>query len=226
MPISPIYDSDISTEMALRRAGATEESFVQFTTIRSLPGSASAAFSFGTHALRPASAATGDEYFETDRSWLYYWAGTAWKFLSGINSGTDAVRAAITVTANDNGAEFYTTDTQKLWRVIAGAWSQTDISSIAPAVSVVTRTTNFTLTDANDVVLVDCTAGAVTATLHAVATAKLKPYYFKKIDASANAMVLDPNAAEQIDGAATLSATVRYTAYTLVPNSATEWSIV
>lgn len=117
-----IESPDIDTTMAVRQSGAAVESFVSFTSPRTLPGSTSAAFSFGTHALRPASGAQGDGYFETDRNWLYYYEGTKWLYEVGVNVGTDAVRAAIVVTANDNGALFYTTDTGALWRVEGGAW--------------------------------------------------------------------------------------------------------
>jgi hypothetical protein len=92
-------------------------------------------------------------------------------------------------------------------------------SVVTPALSVVTKTAAYTLTDADDVILVDATSGAVTITLHAVATAKRKPYYFKKIDAGGNAMVLEPDGAETVDGAANISVTVQYTAYTLFPTS-------
>ena len=95
------------------------------------------------------------------------------------------------------------------------------------ALSVLTKTAAFTITDANDVILVDATSGAVTITLHAAATAKQKPYNFKKIDSSANAMTIDGNASETIDGATTKSTTIQYTNFTLVPNNTTgAWSIV
>lgn len=95
------------------------------------------------------------------------------------------------------------------------------------AFNVATKTANYTVTDANDVILVDCTSGPVTITLHAVATAKQKAYNFKKIDASTNAMTIDGNAAETIDGAANVSTTTQYTNYTLVPsNTAGAWYIV
>lgn len=117
-----IESPDIETTSALRQVGATAESFTAFTSPRALGGSTNAAFSFGTHALRPASGAQGDSYFETDRNYLYYYDGTKWLYEAGVNVGTDATRAAITVTANDNGALFYTTDTGALWRVEGGAW--------------------------------------------------------------------------------------------------------
>jgi hypothetical protein len=117
-----IESPDIDTTMAVRQSGAAVESFSSFQTIRSLPGSANAAFAFGSHALRPASGAQGDSYFETDRNYLYYYDGTKWLYEAGVNVGTDATRAAITVSVNDNGALFYTTDTGALWRVEGGAW--------------------------------------------------------------------------------------------------------
>lgn len=113
---------DIDTTLAQRQAGNLVQSFVNFTTIRSLPGSASGAFSFGAHASRPASGAIGDQYLSTDRNTIYYYTGTVWMYSTGVNSGTNAVRAAIGVTANDNGSLFFTNDQNKLWRVEGGVW--------------------------------------------------------------------------------------------------------
>jgi hypothetical protein len=107
--------------MAQRQAADAQDSFVSFTSVRSLTSGAGS-LSTGTRASKPGSAALNDFYFETDTGWLDYWAGTAWKYLAGINVGTDATRAAITVTANDNGALFFTNDQNKIWRVEAGAW--------------------------------------------------------------------------------------------------------
>jgi len=72
-----------------------------------------------------------------------------------------------------------------------------------PVSSVITKIANYTTTVEDDVVLVDASAGAVTITLHAVATADY-PITIKKIDSSANAVTIDPNGAETIDGAATV----------------------
>ena len=104
---------------------------------------------------------------------------------------------------------------------------QTVYTTPALRLAVDTKTSAYTLTDDDDLVLVDCTGGAVTITLHAAATAKQKPYNFKKIDSSANAMTIDGNASETIDGATTKSTTIQYTNFTLVPNNTTgAWSIV
>lgn len=79
---------------------------------------------------------------------------------------------------------------------------------------------------ANDYLLiVDATAGAVTVNLPAAASSTGRVLQCKKKDASANAMTLDGNGAETIDGAATLSTTTQYAAFTVACDG-TEWWIL
>lgn len=117
---------DIDTSLAQRRAAEAQENFISFSSIRTVAGSADASFGFGARASRPASGIQGDRYFANNigsrGGWLYYWTGTAWAIVVGWASGTDAARAALTVTAVDNGAWFNTTDTSKFWEVSGGAW--------------------------------------------------------------------------------------------------------
>lgn len=124
------YESpDIDTTAVQRQLGALEISTIeQFQTIRTLEGSADASFTFGLRAARPAAGAQGDRFLATDRNWLYYYTGTQWAIVAGLTFGTDATRAAITPDATDNGAAFYTTDTNKLWRVSGGAWVDSFVS--------------------------------------------------------------------------------------------------
>ncbi len=62
-----------------------------------------------------------------------------------------------------------------------------------------------------DLYLCDLTGGAFTITLPAAASSTGRVLTFKKTDASANAFTLDGNAAETIDGAATVvGSTTRY----------------
>lgn len=111
---------DIDTTSAQRRAGEAQIT-ANFVSDRAL-ASGSGSLTVGARSMRPSSPALNDFYYETDTHWLYYWGGTAWLFLAGLNSGTNATRAAITVTANDNGAAYLTTDQNKLWLVSGAAW--------------------------------------------------------------------------------------------------------
>lgn len=66
----------------------------------------------------------------------------------------------------------------------------------------VTKTTNYTVVigDRNKTILVDATSGAVTINLLAAATAGNKyRINIKKIDTTANAVTIDPNASETVD---------------------------
>jgi len=50
-------------------------------------------------------------------------------------------------------------------------------------------------------------------------------FYFKKKDVSANAMIIDANGSEVIDGALTQQTIVQYETFTLVTDG-TEWWII
>ena len=120
---SSLESPDLDTTATQRQVGAlATDTLDQFQTIRTLQGSADAAFTFGPRAARPASGAEGDRFFADDRNTLYYYTGVQWAVVVGFDSGTDATRAAITPDATDDGMFFYATDTGKLWEVAGGAW--------------------------------------------------------------------------------------------------------
>jgi len=75
-----------------------------------------------------------------------------------------------------------------------------------------------------DFVLIDSTAGNVTITLPAAASSANRTIYFKK-KVAANSMILDGNAAETIDGAATQTANDQYAVIGVVCDG-TEWWII
>lgn len=93
-------------------------------------------------------------------------------------------------------------------------------SAPPPELTIVTKTTNYNVSDNDDQILVDCTAGALTMSLHAVATAYRKRYVFKKIDATANAMTIDTVGAELIDGVASVNTTTPLATFTVFPDAA------
>ena len=68
-----------------------------------------------------------------------------------------------------------------------------------------TKTGAYTATDRDHLILCDATSGAFTVTLPAVASNTGLVLVIKKIDASGNAVTIDGNASETIDGATTLA---------------------
>lgn len=66
--------------------------------------------------------------------------------------------------------------------------------------------------------LCDATGGAIVINLPAAATSTGRIANIKKIDASANAVTIDPNGAELIDGAATIATTTQWDNYTIQSN--------
>lgn len=69
---------------------------------------------------------------------------------------------------------------------------------------------NTTLNDAHYVVTVDATGGARTITLPTAVGIRGKVYVIKKTDSSTNAVTVDPNGAQTIDGASTISLGARW----------------
>lgn len=92
-----------------------------------------------------------------------------------------------------------------------------------PQLAIATKLANYTLTNTDDMILVDATGGAVTITTHASATAHRHVYTVKKIDASANTVTIDGNAAETVDGAATQVLTVQYSSLDIRPDGSNWW---
>lgn len=66
------------------------------------------------------------------------------------------------------------------------------------------KTASYTATDGDYFLACDPTAAAIVITLPAAATVPGQTYAIRKINASANAVTIDANAAETIDGALTL----------------------
>lgn len=69
---------------------------------------------------------------------------------------------------------------------------------------------NYRLLATDRTIIVDAAPAAVTITLPKVATMANRTLEFKKIDSTANAMKVEPNFPETIDGAASVSKTSQY----------------
>lgn len=73
----------------------------------------------------------------------------------------------------------------------------------------VSKTAAYTATQDDRVILNDATGGAYSVTLPAVSGLTDKFFYIKKTDSSANAVTIDGNASEEIDGVTTLALTAQ-----------------
>ncbi len=108
-------------------------------------------------------------------------------------------------------------------------WQQIVADSVNPllrgVVEMVAKTTAYTLTDQDYFVACDATGAAFTITLPAAALYAGKMFTIKKTDASANAVTIDGNGAETIDGALTASLATQYRSKTLLSNGTT-WHII
>jgi hypothetical protein len=92
------------------------------------------------------------------------------------------------------------------------------------AVNVVPITSAHTLELGESLVLADAAGGAITVTLPAAAQYKGFQFIVQKTDSSVNAVTLDGNAAETINGAATFVLGAQYECVTIVSNG-TGWLI-
>lgn len=89
--------------------------------------------------------------------------------------------------------------------------------------------TDTILTDAEDGFWVDASSGVVQVNLTPAATAQIKPYSFKKMDGSVNAMTIkvDGGTADTIDGSTSVTTIVQYTSFTMIPDPiAGTWNLV
>lgn len=79
----------------------------------------------------------------------------------------------------------------------------------------------------DDTITVDTTAGVVTITLPPISTVRGRRFEIKKINAGTNACVIDGDAAETIDGQASISFSVQYQSYSVqAPLAGTDWLIM
>jgi len=136
---------------------------------------------------------------------------------------------ANTITINRNGSDtldggtaaIVLTDVASGLLLTADAsnnWSVLSAGASAPNLSVVTKTTNYTTTSSDDVILVNTAGGNITISLHAAANAVKKRITIKKISLDANDIIIDPNGAETIDGETTVTLRAVRESLTIVPD--------
>lgn len=138
---------------------------------------------------------------------------------------TDATRGALSVKGGTGN------DSDKNLSVENNAGSETffvrangslfSAGSVSSGIATITSTT--TLNSTHSTVLVNAATGPVTINLPTAATTTGRQYVIKKIDASANAVTIDPSGTETVDGAATRSISTQYQVVTVQSNGSAWW---
>jgi hypothetical protein len=102
-----------------------------------------------------------------------------------------------------------------------------DVTSIATGAALRMYTETVTAAShtaaAEPVILCNCASNAITVNLPAAAQGKF--YFIKKIDATANAVTIDGNGGETIDGAATQTLSYQWSA-AMVVSDGSNWYIL
>ena len=91
--------------------------------------------------------------------------------------------------------------------------------------NVLTKTAAYTIEEDDDVILGDATAAAFTVTLPKATLFEGRRFTVKKIDASVNAVTLDGDGSETIDGTLTFALTARWDKVTVLSDG-TNWQKV
>jgi len=117
------------------------------------------------------------------------------------------------------------TNNTDLLRVgIAGVTASSLVVNGPIATALATKTTAYTLTATDSVILADATAAAFTVTLPSAVGIAGRQYTIKKVDSSANAVTI-ASAAGNIDGAATKTLSAQWQAARVVSDGA-NWFVV
>ena len=124
-----------------------------------------------------------------------------------------------------NNSNFYFDGTNYRLGIAAGTTLHSTLQvggSVSMAIA--TKTANYTAT-ANDHTIVCNNAGGITISLPAASGCSGRVYVIKKISAILNNVVIDPNGAETIDGAATKTLTLQYES-AMIQSDGTNWFVL
>lgn len=157
--------------------------------------------------------ANGDEF------WVFYNAtmtlsGNSITIFGETLSAAEALSATILFITKYDGTA---------WRTIKFVDSDYLSANIQQNSSVVSKSTTYTA-NINEMVLCDASGGAFTVTLPTAASASGKEVTVKKTDASANAVTVDGNGSETIDGALTSALSSQWDSVVVVSNGS-NWFI-
>jgi len=91
-------------------------------------------------------------------------------------------------------------------------------------VNISTKTANYTVLTTDNALLANCASNPITFTLPPAASAVGYVFYFKKIDSTANAMIIQAFGAELIDGLGSQTRNIQWESITLLTDG-TSWYI-
>ena len=150
-------------------------------------------------------------------------------------AGLIKISGGVTSQTPDNSSNWdtaytHTTDTSNPHAVTASQVGAAPVehthTALYAAISTKTSVDSpYTLTSGDYTILADASSGAITIILPAAASSSGRILNIKKIDSSSNAVTIDGNLAETIDGAATLTINSQWTSYTLQCDG-TAWHIL
>lgn len=138
------------------------------------------------------------------------------------NTGTGAYHGVYINTSSASTGNAFRVDRNSVQKFLVDSDGETTITSLATAVTTVTG--NTTLDATHFTVRVNNT-GSVTITLPAANTYPGRVYVIKKVSAASNDVVIDPNAAETIDGGASKTLTLQYSSL-IIQSNGSGWDIV
>jgi hypothetical protein len=136
---------------------------------------------------------------------------------SAIGAGSNSVvlgNDSITLTKLKGNVGIGTSPNSKLQ--VAGSLS-------LPIVTKAFADTGYTATITDYTILCNAVGGAITINLPTAVGITGRIYKFKKTDSSANVVTIDGNAAETIDGSATLVISTQYTSFEIQSDNANWW---
>lgn len=107
--------------------------------------------------------------------------------------------------------------------------NRTDVTITVPSADVTTlpirsENANYNAVAADCVILMDASGGARTVNLPTAVGIAGKVYHVKKTDSSGNAVTIDPNGAQTVDGSGTYAITVQYQSISVISDGA-NWRI-
>lgn len=138
-----------------------------------------------------------------------------------MNDGAETVTATIP----DGTLRLYNDGSRSFIQVFSRATGAWELFTPAGFLTTSSVTGAVTLDATYEVVLADATSGAFTVTLPAAATNEGRDYTVKKVDSSANAVTVDGNGSETIDGETTQVIAIQWDAAHIVSDGS-NWLII